>query len=183
MEKSFKLQRIGFIIYLITLLIAAFFSLSFMTDYENLFGFYFPVNKGVIDFHLHMVDFNNVMFWFSVVGCISIIFMFVLELRTKICDWFALGVMTTFGTLNVASAIYGFIRMSNLIKEYKGVDFTHMWEEDKALEGVVYTLKFDTFYIGYAVLAILLVVTLAYIAILWINRIRYKKSEVLDHAQ
>lgn len=180
MEKRFKVQKVGFIIYLIALLIVAFFSLSFMTHYENLFGFYLPINKGVIEFHEHMLSYNNVLFWFSVVGCVSIIFMFVLELRAKICDWFALGVMTTFGGINVISSVYGFIKLSALMKEYKGVDFSHMGEEDVALEGVIYNLKFETFYIGYAVLAILLLVTLAYIAVLWMNRILYKKSEVLE---
>ena len=181
MEKTFKIQRVGFIIYLITLLIVAFFSLSFMTNYENLFGFYLPINKGVIDFHQHMLGYNNVLFWFSVVGCVSILFMFVFELKSKICDLFALGVMTTFGAVNIASSVYGFMRLSSLMTEYKGVDLGGLGIIEKKIEGDVYNLQFETFYIGYAVLAILLVITLAYIATLWINHILYKKSEVFNH--
>ncbi len=181
MEKRFKMQRIGFILYLLMLVIVAIYSLSFMTSYENLFGFFLKENQGVIDFHKHMLAYNDVLFWFSVVGCVSILFMFILELRAKICDWFALGVMTAFGVVNVASSLYGLLSLPKLMNEYKGVDFTHMQDEDQTLIGVVYNLKFETFYIGYVILGLLLIVTIAFISILWVNRILYKKSEVLDH--
>ncbi len=184
MEKSFKIQKVGFVVYLLTMIMLAIYALSFMTSYQNLFGFETKANASVAAFHNHMQDFNQTLFWLAVIGVISIIFMFVLELRTKICDKLALAVMTTFGALNLGTAIFSFISLPKLMAEYKKVDFTKMWLEDAALtEESVYVLKFTTFYIGYAVFAILLVVAVSFVSILWLNHMKYKRSEVIEHEE
>ena len=182
MKKSFKIQKVGFVVYLLTMIVFAIFALSFMTSYQNLFGFVFKVNLSIAAFHDHMQAFNQVIFWVAVVGVASIILMYVFELRTKVCDKLAAIVMTPFAALNVGISVYGFIQLSKLMTEYKGVDFSNMWQEDTSLtEESVYVLKFTTFYIGYAVFAILLVVAACFITILWVNHIKYKRIEVLEH--
>ena len=97
MKKGFMFQRIGFFLYLFMLLVAAAYALSFMTDYGNLFGFVYLENKPVTDFYNKMQTFNQISFWFAVVGAISIIAMFALQLKTKVSDLFALGIMSSFG--------------------------------------------------------------------------------------
>lgn len=184
MEKGFKIQKVGFVVYLLTMIMLAIYALSFMTSYQNLFGFERKANAGVAAFHNHMQSFNQVIFWLSVISVLSIIVMFVLELRTKICDKLALGVMTGFGVLNAGTTIYAFISLTNLMAEYKEVDFTKMWLEDTSLtEDSVYVLKFTTFYIGYAVFAILLVVAISFVSILWLNHLKYKRNEVIEHGE
>ncbi|MCM1130880.1 MAG: hypothetical protein NC310_03960 [Roseburia sp.] len=182
MEKGFKIQRIGFVIYLLTMIVLALYTLSFMTDYQNLFGYLLKQNESITRFYEHMQAFNQIIFWLAIVSVLSIIVMFVLELRTRICDRFALGVMSCFGALNIGTAIYGFISIPKLVTEYKGVDFSKMWLEDTALtEDSVYTMRFTSFNLGYAVFAILLIVTIFFMATLWINHIKFKRNEGLGY--
>ncbi|MCI9182551.1 MAG: hypothetical protein HFG90_04765 [Acholeplasmatales bacterium] len=181
MKKGFIFQRIGFFLYLFMLLVAAAYALSFMTDYGNLFGFVYLENKPVTDFYNKMQTFNQISFWFAVVGAISIIAMFALQLKTKVSDLFALGIMSSFGAVNVASGIYGLMTLPKLMSEYKLVDFSNLHLEDPIYKDTAYEMQFRFFYIGFAVFSILLVITLIYVAILWINHFIYKKSEVVAH--
>lgn len=184
MKKGFKLQRIGVIVYLLTMVAVAIYSIGFMTYYEGLFGLELPVNAPITAFYEHMQSFNRVFFWLAIVGVISIIFMFMLELKTKVCDKFALVIMSLFGALNIGTAIYGFISLPKLLAEYKGLDFSKMWIEDtKITEDYVYVLNFSTFYVGYAVLTVLILVALGFIATLWVNHIIYKRNEVVIHEE
>lgn len=184
MEKGFKIQRIGFVIYLLMMIVLAIYALSFMTSYQNLFGYVTKANASITTFHNHMQNFNQGIFWLAVVSVLSIIVMFALELRTKICDKFALGVMSGFGVLNLGTSIYGFIALPKLMQEYRLVDFTHMYLEDTSLaEDYVYTLKFETFYIGFVIFAALLIVAIFFISTLWINNIKMKRSEVTTHEE
>ncbi len=107
--------------------------------------------------------------------------MFALQLKTKVSDLFALGIMSSFGAVNVASGIYGLMTLPKLMSEYKLVDFSNLHLEDPIYKDTAYEMQFRFFYIGFAVFSILLVITLIYVAILWINHFIYKKSEVVAH--
>ncbi len=184
MEKGFKFQKVGFVVYLLVMIIVAIYSVCFMTNYYDLYGYLTKANAGIKDFYTHLQAFNRIFFWFALAGVISIIFMFALELRKKVCDKIALGIMSAFGALNIGTAVYGFISFSKLMSEYKTVDFTKRYlENPKVLEGDVYVLKFATFYIGFAVFAVLILVAIGFIATLWINHIIYKRNEVVAHEE
>lgn len=184
MKRGFKLQRIGFVAYLLTMVAVAIFAMSFMTYYEGLFGLMLPVNAPISVFYEHMQSFNKVFFWLAIAGVTSIIFMFMLELKTKVCDIFALVVMSLFGALNIGTAIYGYMSLPKLVAEYKTLDFSKMWLEDmKLTEDYVYVSNFTTFYVGYAIFAILILVAIGFIATLWINHFIYKRNEVVVHEE
>ena len=71
--------------------------------------------------------------------------------------------------------------LPKLMSEYKLVDFSNLHLEDPIYKDTAYEMQFRFFYIGFAVFSILLVITLIYVAILWINHFIYKKSEVVAH--
>ncbi len=177
MKKLFKLQKIMFFVYLIMLVVSAIYSLSFMTSYQDLFGFSLSKNQGIISFYDNMISFNNMIFWFSLIGCISILAMFMLELKSKIPDKFALIVTSAFIIVNIVLCIISFVKLPQLMSEYNAVDFTYMYLEDTSLtKDSVYVLKYSTFYLGYALYTVLGITSLGFGTILWINNIKYTKQ-------
>ena len=86
MKNIFKLQRICFYLFIVIMVVNFIFSLSFMTDYDDLFGFELEANKSIKIFHDNMQAFNKVIFYLSLVGAIAIAVVFILELNHKVPD-------------------------------------------------------------------------------------------------
>ncbi len=173
LRKSFKLQKIMFFIYLFVVITEFIFSISFMTQYSNLFGLILPLNEGIKLFHDDMQVFNRIIFYFSLVGLISIILIYVLEINKKVCDRFALIVIGSIIVILTGSSIFSIFRLNGLSNEYKGVDFSYLYLEDPDM--VNYQMRFETFNIGYVVNVVAIITFLLFISILVFNHFKYLK--------
>ena len=173
LEKSFKFQKVMFVIYLLMIVISFIFALSFMTQYSNLFGLETVLNQGVIDFYDHMQSFNKMYIYLLIVSLVSIIFMFMLETHHRVADTFALIVMGVFVAIFIGTSIYALINMMNLMGEYQNCDFTYLALEAPELEN--YQREFETFYIGYIVIPFALLGGIGYYLSLLLSHIFYKK--------
>ena len=61
MKKSFQLQKIVFVVYIIAMILCVLYSLGFMSRYSNLFGFEQPLNEDITHFHDDILQpFNNI---------------------------------------------------------------------------------------------------------------------------
>ena len=173
LKRSFKMQKIMFFMYLFVVILEFIFAVSFMTQYSNLFGLELPLNDGIRIFHDNMQIFDRFMFYSSLVGLVSIIFIYALEVNKKVCDRFALIVLGVFVAFLIGSSIFSLIRLTQLLGEYKSVDFKYISIEDPEI--VDYQLRFETFYIGYVLNAFSILVFLIFLGNLIFNHIKFLK--------
>lgn len=172
--KSFKFQKIMFVINILAIVINVIFALSFMTQYTSLAGLEHPLNESIISFYNAMQSFNKTIFLLSAIGLIEIIVMFALETNKKVADKFALIVLGVFCLIIIGSSIYEIISTSGLMNQAKGVDFKYASLEDKSLEN--YKIKSETFYLCYAVNILSLLSSLGYFISLLLSHIFYLKK-------
>ena len=178
MKNIFKLQTVCFYLFIVIMVVNFIFSLSFMTSYDDLFGFELELNKSIKIFHDNMQAFNKVLFYLSLVGAISIAIIFILELNHKVPDKFSIIVVCAISAVLVFQVIYSFVKLGTLMNEYKNVNFSYMWLENSKLEqDYVYEHKYLVFYLGYVINALVLIVSFVFPAILVISNNKYIKSE------
>lgn len=177
MKNIFKLQRICFYLFIVIMVVNFIFSLSFMTDYDDLFGFELEANKSIKIFHDNMQAFNKVIFYLSLVGAIAIAVVFILELNHKVPDRFAIIVISAIALVLAFQAIYSFIKFGSLMNEYKNVNYSYMWLENSKLDAdYVYEPKHLIFYLGYVVNALVLLISIAFPSVLLISHKDYIKQ-------
>lgn len=176
MERSFRLQKIMFKGYIVAMVLAALFALGFMTRYSNLFGLELELNAGIKNFHDNVLQKNNnFYFWIGIIGSVSIILMFALEINKKICDLFALIVSSVVSGAMAIVSVVCLTTFPDMIKKFKDVDFKYLGLEDPKYLETPYVKEFTTFYIGYAVYGLILVLMIGFIAINTYNFRKYLK--------
>ena len=173
LEKSFKFQKVMFVIYILVIVISFIFALSFMTQYANLFGLQLVLNQSIIDFHNNMQNFNKMYIYLLIISLVSIIFMFLLETHHRVADRFALIVMGVFVGIFIGTTLYALINMTSLMNDYQNCNFDYIALEASELGD--YQRQFETFYIGYGVVSISLLGAIGYYLSLLLSHIFYKK--------
>ena len=163
--------------YLLLMIVSFIYSLSFMTEYQDLALFVLPKNESITLFHEELQAFNANIFWFSVVGLASIITLYALEINKKVPDKLAAIIMTVFVVVNVVLAIYEILGIIRLIEQYNLVEFKYMYLEDTSMvKEDVYVRKFNTFYVGYALSALLAIVPVTFATSLWTSHFSFMKK-------
>lgn len=177
MEKMFKVQKIMFYSYILLMVVSFLYSLSFMTDYANLFGFEFPKNMPIAEFHDSLQSFNKVIFWFSAIGAGSILAVYALELNKKVPDKFALILISVFILINLALAVYGLINLGSLKNTYNEIDFQYRYLEDNTvMKGDEYVRLYGAFNLGNILYLVLAVFSLGYALVLCLSHITFLKN-------
>lgn len=183
MKKLFILQKISMIVYVVAVLSTFLYSLYFMTAYANLAGFELPLNEDLRVFHDEtMQRFNFVIFYFSVIGAISVLALFVLQVNKKICDKLSLITSVSFSTVATVGSIIAIAMIPGLITAYNAeglFDFASL----ETVFGYEHTMTNTPFYVGIAVYVITLISSIFFTTTIIINHVKFLSSDKEENIQ
>ena len=181
MKKSFQLQKIVFVVYIIAMILCVLYSLGFMSHYSNLFGFEQPLNEDITHFHDDILQpFNNILFFASLFGAASIIVIFALQINKRICDRFACIVSSLVASVTACVSVFAIIALPLIIQSYDKVDFSYMGLEDLNFQTAEYVREYSTFYLGIALYAVIFVAMIFFIAVIIRNYKLGKKNNQVE---
>lgn len=182
MKKLFSLQKIVVILYMLTMVATALYSLWFMTNYSDLSAHastdYFLENFSIVVFYDGLMQgFNHTIFNFALVGLVSLIFINILKLVKKVPDKFALLITNGFSVVSIVSAIIALTRIPTLVTAYNNPNL--LVNEWLTLNKGEASHMFSTsaFTLGYVLYGFVLLISVLFIVIPWVSHIVYLKKE------
>lgn len=123
MKKTYRMQKILLVTYIVTALLAFIYALAFMTEYQNLFGLRLPMNKGVSEFHdVALQSFNRRILAWALGGVGVIALAFFLEAFSTVPDRFALALLLAGLAAIVFGAVTNFAAIPALEETYRTLD-------------------------------------------------------------
>lgn len=173
MKGIFKAQRVIAVLFVIMAVIVFIYSLSFMTEYNDLFGLKLAQNKDISNFYENILQvFNRQIFVWAMVAVAGIVLVFVLEIYTRVPDRFALIVMVALMAACSYGAFYAIQNISAISGYYQALNFEFI-----ALEGASdYELKLATFEIGTGIYIAQLAVCMSLTVILIASHIKFVRT-------
>lgn len=178
MKKLLTIQKVLFVLFIVSSIAFVIYSLGFMTEYEDFMYLSYRENQPLYEFHQEtLLPFNNLIFYLSIVGVVFIILIFVAKLKVNMPKVWQLiaGVVATIPA--IVGSIYSMANLSTIKSEYLTFDFSHVAEETYQ-EYKVSTLAFD---IGNILFPIILIVMVLFIVILAVNCSMRKSYEHKEH--
>ncbi len=162
MKKIFRIQKISMIVYVVAVAATFIYAMYFMTDFNNMRDFILPINQPIIDLEAQLQSFNFIIYWFSVVGLVSILMLFIFEVGSKVCDKLALIVTNCFNLAAVVVSVLVFVILPGLLTDYQNESlFDYFYFEQ--VSAVADVKSFTAFYLGFGLYAIVLVAALSLI--------------------
>lgn len=182
MKKLFIGQKISFVVYIIIVIATFIYTLGFMTAYADLEMFDYEINKPIQEFHNSiLIPFNNLIFWFAIVGVIGIVVMIALEYFKKIPDLFAYVIGMVFSVINIIVSVIAFVRLPNISNDYNKLDFSGVNSELPSTNPYTPTTSwFDNGLIVYGILSLISIILILFITLNYINGLKIKKGGVTD---
>lgn len=175
MEKNMNIQKICFFLFVGISVAVFFFTLYFMTDYQDLFGLVgnrYTENKAVASFHDNsMQPANRFFFAFAIVAVLSALFAYMMETKDKFADKFALIVLGTLCVVLIGVAVYNIIQLTSLLAEYRSLDLSYVDDEG----GFAHDYTEVAFFVGYAIYALQIAISGLFAGILAKNHFGYLK--------
>lgn len=175
MKKIFNIQKISSKVYILIVIATFLFSLAFMTSYANLAGFEYPSNIEITEFYNSMQSFNFMIYYFAIAGLITIALLIAMEVTKKVADKTALIIVGISGSLGVIASIVSLILLPILSTMYSSETLL-----DNALNEQIatwsHTINFSTFYIGYVIYGLLLVVSITLVISTIISNRKFVKE-------
>lgn len=178
MKKLLSIQKIMFVVYIISMILILIYSLGFMTSYSDFQYLAYRENKVLYDFHHNtLIPYNNVVFNLAIVSIITIICLFICKINKQIPKiWQAsLGTVITIPT--IISCIYSIIKLPGIKKQYNSFDFSNVEAETYN----VYNPSTFAFDFGMVLSIIVLVMMIIYIAVIITNCVLSIKSQIEVH--
>jgi hypothetical protein len=173
MEKIFRVQKAMMIVFIAVAIIVFVFSLYFMTDFKDLFGLQLKANKPIMEFHdSTMQGFNRQLFWFGLLGVLTIMILVFLETGKKVPDMFALVVEGVLLSVNIAFSFHVITAIPQLEQTYLALDFSKYKFEG----GADYLLKTSTFTAGTVIYSLNLLICLVFFSALILSHVMYLKE-------
>jgi ABC-type multidrug transport system permease subunit len=173
MKRIFRVQKTMMVLFIVAATVVFVFSLYFMTDFKDLFGLQLKANRPIMEFHdTTMQGFNQSLFWFSLLGLVTIIFQFFLEIGKKVPDLFAIAVEGLCLLVTGGFALHVLVALPKLEQIYLQLDFSKYKMEG----GAEYVMKTSTFTAGSLIYFLNLLVCLVFFAVLIISHVTYKKE-------
>lgn len=163
MKKIFMTQKIFSIVYIVCIIFSFIYSLYFMTDYAGLRGFARPANQELIDLYAGLQSFNFMIYWFAIIGLVSIIFFFALEVFKKVCDRLALIVINLFAGISIVGSALVFVKIPSLMSMYSSETLLEN-AYDEQLSSWTHELSFTPMYLSFALYGLFAVVAIGVIA-------------------
>lgn len=171
MERMLKLQKIFYILFFICAIFSFIYAISFMTDYQEIFGFELPKNQSIIDFYgKQLQPFNRSILNFSLWLTVGVIILLTFEVMKKVSNFAGLcyGVVLVFYTI-IKSALT-IHRLRTLKIASSQVDLRYGYLEGLPEDFVMLTRTFD---IGRVLYLVLIIITFAFTIIFFINFFLY----------
>lgn len=171
MQKNIKKQKIMYYLFLVVTFVAFIFSLSFMTDFSNLFGLKTKQNAAVAEFHdVTLQTYVKTMFYCATIGILTFVVSLLLEIKTKVVDKFALILMGVGILFIIASSVYGIVNIIELKEIYLSLDFSYI-----SNEGGSHTVETRTFSFGTIFYIVQILFVSGYFAVLAQNHFKFLK--------
>lgn len=173
MEKVFRLQRLFTVLYAVAAILVFVFALFFLTDFKDLFGLELKINQDIAYFHdVVLQGFNQRLFVFALCLVAGIALCYMLEIRSKVPDLFALAIMCAF---LIAASVFCIVLMGSLgamRSTYWALDYSMV-----AMEGAIEYIPNDrTFLMGSILMPVSALLFLGFAAVLIVSHIKYRKG-------
>jgi len=177
MEKSFRMQKALWWVYVASVLVLFVYSLWFMTDFKDLFGLQLKVNRPITTFHdAEMQPFNRQLLAASLCAVTVVLLSLYLEVRTKVPDRFALLVMGVLLFALAAFSISVMVRIPALKSMYSALDFSKL-----DMEGAIeYVPRTRAFALGMVIHGVAATIDIAFLACMVSSHVLFIRKEVSD---
>lgn len=174
MERTFRLQRIIAVCFLVMCVVLFVLSLGFMTDFKDLFGLQLKPNKPVAYLHdVLLQGYNRSLFHLAVCALLVAVVSIVLETNRKVPDLSALLVMDTLLVVLVIWSVMQVLSLAGIEPVYLATDYSKVRLEG----GFDYVLNTRTFAISYVVEILFALHCLAFGTLLTLAHVRFLKEE------
>ncbi len=174
MNSTLRLQKTFYILYFIISILTFVFALSFMTDFQELYGFQLPKNQGIIEYYSNQLQpFNRTILNFSLALVVGLVFMLVFEVLKKVTNFTGLCFGSALSIYTIINCVLFIFRLNTLKANATKVDLSNGYLEDLPSDFVMLTRTFD---IGFILYLVVIVISIAFIILLFINFFLYLKK-------
>lgn len=174
MERTFRLQRICAVLFLVMSIALFVLSLGFMTDFKDLFGLQLKANKPVAYLHdVLLQGYNRSLFHLAVCALLVAVLSFVFETNRKVPDMIALVMMDVLLAVLFVRTVMLIATLAGLEPVYLSTDYSKVRLEG----GFDYVLRTRTFLLGYLVESLFALVSLSFGATLAISHALFVRVE------
>ena len=174
MNSTLRLQKTFYILYFIISILTFVFALSFMTDFQELYGFQLPKNQGIIEYYSNQLQpFNRTILNFSLALVVGSVFMLVFEVLKKVTNFTGLCFGSALSIYTIINCVLFIFRLNTLKANATKVDLSNGYLEDLPSDFVMLTRTFD---IGFILYLVVIVISIAFIILLFINFFLYLKK-------
>ncbi len=181
MKKELYLQKIMFIVFILSAIAVFIYALGFMTNYEAFQYLESRNNVLVATFHHEkLIPFNNQIFYGSLISVIMIVVIFISKMNKRLVNKVLSYILALICAIPViVVSILGLMQLPGLKTEYNNLDFSYVSEEIYATYNPS-TLAFD---IGNVLYVITLILMIAYVVLLSIIYFKNKKNREANYAK
>ncbi len=174
MERTFRLQRICAVLFLVMGIALFVLSLGFMTDFKDLFGLQLKANKPVAYLHdVLLQGYNRSLFHLAVCALLVAVLSFVFETNRKVPDMIALVVMDVLLAALFVRTVMLIATLAGLEPVYLSADYSKVRLEG----GFDYVPRTRTFLLGYLVESLFALVCLAFGVMLAVSHALFVRVE------
>lgn len=174
MERTFRLQRICAVLFLVMSIALFVLSLGFMTDFKDLFGLQLKANKPVAYLHdVLLQGYNRSLFHLAVCALVVVVLSFTFEANRKVPDMIALVMMDALLAILFVRAVMLVATLAGLEPVYLSADYSKVRLEG----GFDYVLRTRTFRLGYLVESLFALVCLVFGATLSVSHALFVRGE------
>ncbi len=173
MERTFRLQKMGAVLFLVMSILLFVLALGFMTDFKDLFGLQLKPNKPVAFLHdVLLQGYNRKLFHLAVSAILVAILSFLFESSSKVPDLVALVAMDVLLAILFIWTVVLVVSLASIEPIYLGADYSKVSLEG----GFEYLLRTRTFAISYVVESLFALVSLFFGAVLALSHFRFVKQ-------
>lgn len=169
-------QRIFSVLFILNVIMVALYTLWFMTDFMGLRGFVLGGKVGSA-FYLQLQPFNQTLFYFALVGVISILFIKVFDFTKNVVDLFPLILISIIGILLIISSFYAFTYLPLYQAKYLKVITPEVIKAMNMENSSNYVVNIRAFNYGTIVYVINIVIVALFMIFSWVTTILFKSSE------
>lgn len=176
MKKMFISQKTSMFIYSASVFALFIYSLYFMTNYYGLGLYEDPSNQIIVDFYYSLQGFNFLVFFVSVFGAISVLGLFIFQIQKKVADKLALIVSSVGVGIVTIGSIVSAAFLPGLVSRYLDPKLLENEHYDWLPAGTEHIVKPLTLYVGYILLALVIVSAISLLTFVILTHVKFKKN-------
>ena len=172
---SYICQRVFSVLFILNVIVVCLYTLWFMTDFMGMRGFVFK-GKVASDFYDKLQPFNQRMFYFALLGVISIIFVKVFDFTKNVVDYAGLIIMSIISIILIYSSIDAMSWFPAYKAEYLKVLTPEVLASMKIENTADYIIKTRAFSYGNIVYLVNIFICVFFVAVSWTTNILFAKN-------